>query len=257
MSDKKSKQYQYQIDDQDVNQKQEIEMQQPNENEQGQEIFQEKSNSVHSTPSSKKKKAPARLKAKKPVSSSSQIERKDSTTEVTPQHKSAVLNSQDQNKNAKLPVIKDFQFITIKKDVNYSSFEKTIANYNKGQELQMNEQSFYKVKKNPKHKRGFFEYFTSNAQRYIFIEKGMFYTLRKIKDQTFVVQSVKELGTLFKIYEDKQQTQKLILCFLNKERNPKIAPNTKEFYFASSTQLQEFLQAIQKTLQLQGFQVIK
>ncbi|KAL4488520.1 hypothetical protein ABPG72_013088 [Tetrahymena utriculariae] len=257
MSDKKSKQYQYQIDDQDDNQKQEIEMQQPSQNEQGQEIFQEKSNSTHSTPSSKKKKGAARLKAKKSVSSLSQIERKDSTTEVNPQHKSSLQNSYDQNKNAKLPVLQDFQFITIKKDVNYSSFEKTIANYTKGQELQMNEQSFYKVKKNPKHKRGFFEYFTSNAQRYIFIEKGMFYTLRKIKDEKFVVQSARELGTLFKIYEDKQNCQKLILCFLNKERNPKIAPNIKEFYFASTAKLQEFLQAIEKTLQLQGFQVIK
>lgn len=71
----------------------------------------------------------------------------------------------------------------------------------------MKEQSLLKLKKGPKRTRGILEYLTSSAWRYVLIEKGMFYTLRKIKKDTFVVSSSRELSALFKIYEDKQNSE--------------------------------------------------
>jgi len=84
--------------------------------------------------------------------------------------------------------MREFTHYFIKKDsTNEKTHEEPKQTYNKAEHVMIAEKSLHKIKKTPKKTRGLIEVLSQSAVRYVIVDKGYFYFMRRIGKDSLVV----------------------------------------------------------------------
>lgn len=127
--------------------------------------------------------------------------------------------------------LKEFTHFIIKKDSKIQSTGEIKIKFNKGDDVKESEFQYPLVVKTPKKNRGLMELLFSKATRYLSIDCGYIYSMRKINKDHLIVSSRRELTSLFKIYVNNFLESELRLCFCNKEKKLEMRPIIKILNF--------------------------